>query len=1246
MSRPNPQQENQHQTGFSASRQREFFRYVVSREVYYYHHQDTTAQQSPDGARVCYRYLPPTHFQSSVLNHVGHDTKTTDIVARSSMDAVLTAFAQLGTLRLDAKHALISLFGHNEEHVLTEATRTLSLQNDAVHVDDDALWIGSCTVSYGRSLCKAVLNSSQFTENPTQSFVVPDLAKDEDLSGHQDVVGFPNFRFLACSPIVSPKGFVIGAYTVLDDKPHEPLSATLTAFMADISHTVMDYLVATRAKYQHTRSERMMVGLGSFLEGKGSLRNTWISAHEDITSFPKEEHLEGHVNREQQEMQTLDTVANGLSAGNSTQLLPHRRKNFNISGNQKVTAQMDQGQSSLDPEHKSQYHFHERPRRERGHRAKTGRKRSGNRSPKADYVTQVQGTFSRAANIIRESIEVEATVFFDAHFASQDALVNMSADDSGSSSVGGFSSSDEGGSIGISSPNESLPSMENDEKAGPSAVSPCKILGFATSDLSSISNESMGDRKISLSEKFLGHLLRRYPQGKIFNYGEDGSISSDDTSDHIVTPLDQRIGGLRYKRTRMTILRQDAVTLLQLAPNARSIIFSPLWDSHKERWYSGCLSWTKTAHRVLTSDDELAFLFAFGNSVMAEVHRLGALLAERAKSNLLAGISHELRSPLHGIFGTIDILNDTPMNALQRGLMHTISSCAFTLLGSIDQLLEYASINDVRPNPRGKDPTKPLPGQDLRRNSIDQNSIVQLDAAVEDAIETVFAGYHSMRKRESASSNSAHAPLDIYTRVRVVLDIESTQNLRFLTRPGAWHVILTNIFGNAMKFTQTGLITVSLKAGPVAISHDGQVNSSTITLGIEDSGCGMDKDFLGNKVFSAFSQEDTMSAGNGLGLNIVRRIVSSLNGVIRITSQKGLGTHVVITNFPEHIKDLVHGKTIGILVPGSSEGDMALGPSLMKLCQEWFSMKAVFIDSLHTKPVHCDILISLHESLDIGNHEILPSVSTPREQYPSPVIIICSSPSTAHTMFLASQERKYTGILEFISQPCGPRKLAKALETCIQRQQHRKQEPNTFETSFSQALCADSAEKPMGNAMSQPVLTHTELGPLTPEVLERSSLLTCSHCNIRGHLPPLHEYSSQETENGSSTSILLVDDNDINIRLLVAFMQKLKFDYLIARNGQEALDSFKENTHKIRVILMDISMPVMDGIEATRRIREHEQTLQSQERVMIVALTGVAQADVERDAIGSGMDTFLTKPVRLDVLGPMISRRIHEAHLI
>jgi hypothetical protein len=171
-------------------------------------------------------------------------------------------------------------------------------------------------------------------------------------------------------------------------------------------------------------------------------------------------------------------------------------------------------------------------------------------------------------------------------------------------------------------------------------------------------------------------------------------------------------------------------------------------------------------------------------------------------------------------------------------------------------------------------------------------------------------------------------------------------------------------------------------------------------------------------------------------------------------------------------------------------------------------------------------------------------------------------------MYLAAQERRYTGILEFISQPCGPRKLAKALEICIQRQRQREKEPNAFETSFCEALRTDSVEKPMTIGMSKLVSTHTEHGPLTPEVLERSSLLTTSRSNPQGHLPPLNEYPSHENQNGSSTSILLVDDNDINIRLLVAFMRKLKFNYLIARNGQEALDSFKENADKIDVILM------------------------------------------------------------------------------
>jgi signal transduction histidine kinase len=247
----------------------------------------------------------------------------------------------------------------------------------------------------------------------------------------------------------------------------------------------------------------------------------------------------------------------------------------------------------------------------------------------------------------------------------------------------------------------------NADDSGKDALKPCRILGFATSHASSVNEEFAGDRQIAMSEPFLAGLLRRYPWGKIFNFFEDGSISASETSDSNFQNFFQRSGdqinsesvsrrpNRRYKRTRKAILRQDAETLLQLAPDSRSIVFSPLWDSHKSRWYSASVAGARSPHRVFTSDEELSFLFAFGNSMMAEVHRLDALFSEQAKSSLLAGLSHELRSPLHGIFGMAGLLNASVMNSLQRGVVHTISSCAFTLLGSINQLLEYASIKEV-----------------------------------------------------------------------------------------------------------------------------------------------------------------------------------------------------------------------------------------------------------------------------------------------------------------------------------------------------------------------------------------------------------------------------------------------------------------------------------------------------------------------------------------------------------------------
>jgi CheY-like chemotaxis protein len=113
--------------------------------------------------------------------------------------------------------------------------------------------------------------------------------------------------------------------------------------------------------------------------------------------------------------------------------------------------------------------------------------------------------------------------------------------------------------------------------------------------------------------------------------------------------------------------------------------------------------------------------------------------------------------------------------------------------------------------------------------------------------------------------------------------------------------------------------------------------------------------------------------------------------------------------------------------------------------------------------------------------------------------------------------------------------------------------------------------------------------------------------------------------------VLIVDDNDINRRLLSVFMKKSKTPFKEAKNGLEALDLYREAEKKFDTILMDVSMPVMDGMTSTRHIREHEAQL-NLEAAHIIALTGLTSASAKLEAWTSGVDDFLTKPVDFAML--------------
>ncbi len=122
-----------------------------------------------------------------------------------------------------------------------------------------------------------------------------------------------------------------------------------------------------------------------------------------------------------------------------------------------------------------------------------------------------------------------------------------------------------------------------------------------------------------------------------------------------------------------------------------------------------------------------------------------------------------------------------------------------------------------------------------------------------------------------------------------------------------------------------------------------------------------------------------------------------------------------------------------------------------------------------------------------------------------------------------------------------------------------------------------------------------------------------------------------------SLNCLCVDDNLINLRLLRTFVNKLGHRHALACNGLEALEHYKasntfglpqEQANRIDVIFMDINMPVMDGLEATRQIRAHE-LRNGLPKVTIIALTGVGDSEVQNDANSSGINLFLIKPMRL-----------------
>jgi hypothetical protein len=153
----------------------------------------------------------------------------------------------------------------------------------------------------------------------------------------------------------------------------------------------------------------------------------------------------------------------------------------------------------------------------------------------------------------------------------------------------------------------------------------CGILGFSTEEKCSLEGDEAPQNYVPVAEAFLQRLLHKYPRGQVFNLGEGGPVISrmNDTrrtvGDVVQDESRSFEKSLRAGKPRESSEQTEAKALLQMLPGARTVVLFPLWDSHRERWFAGSFAWTTRSTRVLTRAEDLSYLAAFGNSIMAEV---------------------------------------------------------------------------------------------------------------------------------------------------------------------------------------------------------------------------------------------------------------------------------------------------------------------------------------------------------------------------------------------------------------------------------------------------------------------------------------------------------------------------------------------------------------------------------------------------------------------------------------------------
>lgn len=531
------------------------------------------------------------------------------------------------------------------------------------------------------------------------------------------------------------------------------------------------------------------------------------------------------------------------------------------------------------------------------------------------------------------------------------------------------------------------------------------------------------------------------------------------------------------------------------------------------------------------------------------------------------------------------------------------------MLDTFEQILDFAKINSFA----SKRQRSELTSSSARARQVAGNGaspaqrlrilkLVDVVAVIEDVIESVYSGRilaSAMPAGNSASGiwSTDNGTTEFISAGQIDVFIHAApRGWEFLLEPGALRRVVMNVFGNALKYTQKGTISVHLdvvkakRSGSPTSSEDS--GSPELLLTISDTGKGISREYLRSDIFTPFSQEDVLSPGTGLGLSLVRDILRSLNGDITIESQVGLGTTVkmnfplgqpqeqknlettspivdsvpVASNLIKQVRTGLQGKTLRFVTAQNSEVIIPTSNHVIKdYLTEWFGM------NLHTPDStgFVDLLVVDECELNL--------LENPHSE--TLLLILCHRRPTWSTMTKSSQQPPNT---LWLTLPCGPHQLARTLAGSVEviRQTQPSQLDKPSPLGFTENL------HELGTLLKSHNLSDQQTRELTlvSDTLENKAVsnTTTIHnqVTLKANMPSSglladkvdvisDTHNSLTTESGAGIRILLVEDNAINLALLEKYLARTNPEILhTAVNGQEAVKSVQAMTAGYHYIFM------------------------------------------------------------------------------